>query len=641
MIYACDFETTVFKGQTETEVWLAGFLSTDFTRECIFNNLDDFMIALLNEAWTLTAYFHNLKFDGAFIVDWLERTGFKKALNTAEEITEQTQHLEDKNSIRWLSRKKMPINSYKCFINRKGQWYNIEIKTDHSIVTILDSVKLLPFSLAKIAEDMKLSVRKGTMIYEGVRGKNYKAKEGEIDYFKKDLRILAEALVKAEEYDVYGSTIGRCCLNFFIHQNFHSKREFNNTFPNLYEQYIEEEIYGSKSVGDYVLKSYKGAYVWLNPKFKHKVLKDGFTLDVTSLYASMEHSCSGNEYCFGPGKMCKGQIPQDKNKVRYQRLRCSFRLKEGYIPFITIKNTYLYDPKERLYTSKVVVDGEILSDVVELTLLDSELELFLEHYTTPVLEYLDYVEFFKYPKLFDKYVEYWADRKNNATRDKNAVLRFIAKLHQTNLYGKFAASKNDSFKIPYIGDGDKIRFVDITSEEANPGYIANGSKIVAEARIFEIKAFQSNMERCAYADTDSLHLVGEVADVKGLIIADDELCTFKLETYWKQGWFDSAKRYIETTEEILEGEKQERYHITCAGAPERTKKLLRYTLGERDLIVDNCLDDKPLTEAEQEFIQEDRTIEMFKKGLSVPGKLLSKRIKGGIVLEEGYFTIRN
>ena len=46
------------------------------------------------------------------------------------------------------------------------------------------------------------------------------------------------------------------------------------------------------------------------------------------------------------------------------------------------------------------------------------------------------------------------------------------------------------------------------------------------------------------------------------------------------------------------------------------------------------------TEEDKEFLKTKRTIEDFKIGLKVPGKLIPKRIHGGVVLEETTYEMR-
>ena len=41
-----------------------------------------------------------------------------------------------------------------------------------------------------------------------------------------------------------------------------------------------------------------------------------------------------------------------------------------------------------------------------------------------------------------------------------------------------------------------------------------------------------------------------------------------------------------------------------------------------------------------DFIKQKRTLKDFKVGLTISGKLIPRCIKGGVVLEESYFTLR-
>ena len=83
-IFAADLETTVYAGQTCTEAWSASCaeLYDDSDHVDIFSSLPDLMDYWLNMGCDVIAYFHNLKFDGAFILDWLmTKTDFKPALD--------------------------------------------------------------------------------------------------------------------------------------------------------------------------------------------------------------------------------------------------------------------------------------------------------------------------------------------------------------------------------------------------------------------------------------------------------------------------------------------------------------------------------------------------------------------------------
>ena len=51
-------------------------------------------------------------------------------------------------------------------------------------------------------------------------------------------------------------------------------------------------------------------------------------------------------------------------------------------------------------------------------------------------------------------------------------------------------------------------------------------------------------------------------------------------------------------------------------------------------------DEDDYTKEEKEFMQKHRTIEDFKIGLKVPGKLLPKRIRGGVLLVDTTYEMR-
>ena len=76
--YVADFETTVYPGQESTEVWAAGITEIgDLNPDnvTIFNSIDEFMTSFKRLGFlkwsSVDIYFHNLKFDGSFILNWL------------------------------------------------------------------------------------------------------------------------------------------------------------------------------------------------------------------------------------------------------------------------------------------------------------------------------------------------------------------------------------------------------------------------------------------------------------------------------------------------------------------------------------------------------------------------------------------
>ena len=73
-IFSCDFETTVYKGQTDTEVWASAIVEL-FTEEVqIFHSIEETLNYFIALDIDVIAYYHNLKFDGSFWLDLLMRS---------------------------------------------------------------------------------------------------------------------------------------------------------------------------------------------------------------------------------------------------------------------------------------------------------------------------------------------------------------------------------------------------------------------------------------------------------------------------------------------------------------------------------------------------------------------------------------
>ena len=95
----CDFETTVYKGQVNTEVWASASVEL-FTEDVnIFHSIGEQFDYFLAQKCNIVAYYHNLKFDGAFWLSYLlVDKGFKQAYKKVG---------ENENDVEWLPEKYM------------------------------------------------------------------------------------------------------------------------------------------------------------------------------------------------------------------------------------------------------------------------------------------------------------------------------------------------------------------------------------------------------------------------------------------------------------------------------------------------------------------------------------------------------
>lgn len=653
--YYCDLETVVYPGQTKTAAWSAAVVSELSDDVFIHHSLKSMWEWLKKQRGNLLLYYHNLKFDGFFWIDFFLRNNvLKQALVK----------IGDNYQFKKVS--KLQNGEFIYSINKLGQWYTITIKQHNRLIQFRDSLKLLPFSLKKIGEAFKTKHQKLEMEYEGLRYPGCHIKDEEIDYIKNDVYVEKEGLEAMFALGYDSLTIGSCCLKKF--KEMIGEKEFDAYYPNLYKDKISEKYFSKSpnynySIGEYVLKSYKGAWCYVEPDIQGQVLDDGITLDVTSLYSSVMHSISGNKYPYGHGKIIDGKLPDmyfDKdgriktpdNQYAFVRFTCAFDVKEGYLPFIQIKDNWLYPAKEHLKTSDVfdrknniwkryrtLDNGGKERITVTLTMCEDEYNLFLEHYKVENLQFLDACLFAAGTGFFDEYIDKYFHLKSSTD---DPVLRTIGKLMLNNLYGKFATTPDSSFKYLMMGEDNLLHYKTQIEHEKTPGYIAVGAAITAKARAFIIRAAQCNKEHFCYCDTDSLHLTCTPEEAKGVVIAKNKLCTFKVELKWKKAIFARQKSYIEV--EKLDNNLYE-YHITCAGMPDRCKDLLKFSISRQ------IKDLKPLAkkigdhyvisdEQEYKFLCKKRKLEDFKGGLVVPSKLYSQTLEGGTILYKDNFTLK-
>lgn len=640
MKLACDFETTVYEGQDHTEVWSAAYTeiyedNANITERygVICHSINEFFEKLKNMKCDIECYFHNLKFDGYFILDYLFKNGYKQIPFNE-----------------WQNKKSMS-KDFTYLVSDNGLWYMMCIKIGRYIITIKDSLKLLPFSLEVIGKALNTEHRKLSMEYDGYRYAGCPIDKDEEQYILNDVYVLAEALEFMFNRGLTRMTIGSNCMKEFkatIRNNgAYSQKE---QFPDLTQMQVPIKIMFKAntyiSAFDYIQKAYSGGWCYVKKGYEHTVQYNGLTADVNSLYPSMMHSLSGNKYPVGFPKWFIGTIPdQAKDTCFFVRIRCSFHLKKGYLPFIHIRKDVRYKANENLESSDIIVEGKkidsvtlgntVISNIVEMTLTDCEYYLFLKHYDVENLEILDGCYFRSVVGLFDDYINYWYDIKKN-TKDKG--MRTLAKLFLNNLYGKFATTTNSSFKI-YNDNIFDVSTVKDNSKKA--GYIAIGAYITAYARRFTISAAQANYDAFRYADTDSIHCVCNPADLVDVPISQSDMCAWKLETYWDKAIFVRQKTYIEhVTHEDMQKIDIPYNLIKCAGMGNRCKELLSASLeGTPEM----C---KPLTADEKTFLywQDGTPIKRdytdFKVGLTVPSKLMPKKIDGGIILTTTTFKLR-
>lgn len=640
-----DFETTVYKGQVHTEVWASALVELYKDTVKIDHSLQDTFDYLRSLKDSCIVYYHNLKFDGSF---WLSFLLVDLKLKQAT----WTPDKDKPTQVEWLQEKDMPNNSFKYTISDKGQWYTIVIKTGGKFIEIRDSLKLLPFSVKRIGQAFKTKHQKLEMEYEGFRYAGCEITEQEKEYIANDVLVVKEALEIMFDEGHEKLTIGSCCLEEY--KRIMGEQDYNMFFPDMTEFAIEE-IYSYPNADEYIRRSYRGGWCYLVKGKEGKVYEGGgLTADVNSLYPSMMHSESGNRYPVGNPYFWSGNIiPDDALKgERYYfiRIKTRFYIKDGKLPFIQIKNSFLYRGTECLETTDIKdpTTGDYYSTYLDskgneqdtrviLTLTCTDYELLKEHYELVDFEILDGCWFFTEIGIFDEYINKYREIKINSKGAK----REQAKLFLNNLYGKMASSTDSSFKLAYEKENKTLGFSAVSAHNKKAGFIPVGSAITSYARNFTIRVAQQNYHGVdkrgfIYADTDSVHCDLTIDELKGVTIHKSAFCCWSHESTWDKAIFVRQKTYIEhVVEEDGEPVEKPFYTIKCAGMPDKCKKLFEASLPDG-----NKLELDKLSDEEKEFVSTPRELTDFKIGLRVMGKLRPKRIRGGILLEDSYYQMR-
>jgi len=514
----------------------------------IGKDLDSFMTRICQDDKII--YFHNLAFDGSFIIDWLFRQGF----------THSTEKQVGKGKFTTL------ISSTAKFYSLTVVWRNGK-KTEFR-----DSLKKLPMGVARIAQAFKLADKKGELNYRLDRPIGWEITDEEREYIRKDVVIVAQALKIQLDAGMTKLTVGADSLAEY--KRILGSKPFNRLFPVLPDSMDAE-----------IRRAYRGGFTYADERFKGRRVGAGATYDVNSLYPSVMYD---RVLPFGEPVFTEG-LPEctDEFPLFIASVTFTAKLKKNHIPCIQVKGASQF------------VETEYLKEVKEPTTLmvtNVDLALWEEHYDLDVLAYNGGWRFRGLVGVFQDYIDKWMEVKANS----EGGMREIAKLHLNSLYGKFATNPDVTGKVPVMED-DVVKLRMGEPETRPPVYTAMGVFITAYARDVTIRAAQANYGTFDYADTDSLHLL-TTDDPVGITVHKSKLGAWKHEYTFDAAIFVRAKCYTEHV-------PGEGYVTHIAGMPDTIAKTL--------------------------------TFEDYVSGKKFPGKLLPKRVPGGIVLTDVNFTLNN
>ena len=553
--FTADFETTT--DEKDCRVWAWAVCEIGAYDNIMYGNDIESFIKFCSQRENYTLYFHNLKFDGEYIIYYLLSNGYT--------------HIKDKTERK--------DKTFTTVISDMGQFYSIEIyfkiyNKRINKVTIYDSLKILNFSVEQIAKDFDLPIRKLELDYNEKREIGHELTQHEKDYIRNDVEIMSRALNIMFEAGLTKMTIASDALSNYKTFN----TNFQKYFPLL-----------SPEVDSDIRKSYRGGFTYLNPYYKNKEVGKGYVLDINSLYPS----CMAFESLpYGQPMFFEGKYEYDPlYKLYVQMISCCFEIKEGMIPTIQIKNDMSFIPNEYLESSG--------GDIVVLVLTNIDLELFLKHYDVYDITYHGGWKFKAVNGLFTEYIDYWTNKKIESKKDKNSSMYRISKLMLNSLYGRFGLSPLTRSKFPYLTDEGIVRYGFFPTEERKPVYIPVASFITSLARKKTIESSQAirdyskrvyGEDYYIYSDTDSIHLKYiDPVELANIIEIDDyKLGAWKVESEFIRGKYIRQKCYLEESPE-------HELNVTVAGFPKKLSHLINFNNFEEGFTTEGLEGDKKLT----------------------------------------------
>ena len=538
-----DFETTT--NEEDCRVWAWAMCRVaDVETVRYGGNICSFLTECMK--YEDIVFFHNLAFDGKFILDYLLKNGYT-----------------------WVEKVTRP-KEFTTLISDMGKFYSIEVKWAWKNTTLfLDSLKKLPMSVRQVAKAFKLKEGKGEIDYSSERPEGWVMTSKEKDYIRRDVQIVAQAMRQSISEGMQKMTVASDSMNEY--KRIMGKTSFDTLFPTL-----------SKECDDVIRRSYRGGFTYRDPRRKG-IQGAGIVLDVNSLYPSVMNTAllpySYPEFFHGCPK------PTEDFPLYVVNVTFTAKLRAKHIPSLQLRNSPFYTPTE--YVREV-------KEPVSLTMTNVDLELLKKQYKVNILAFDGGMRFRGRCDMFGAYVDKWSTIKANST----GGLRAIAKLHLNSLYGKFATNPVVVGKRPVL-DGDKVAYRVLPEEQRKPVYTAVASFITAYARTKTITAAQGHYDRFCYADTDSLHLLGEELP-RDLDIHPTRLGAWKHESTFQRGVFIRAKAYAEE----IDGDTS----VHVAGMP------------------------RSMTES--------LSLEDVLAGGEFSGKLVPRTVPGGVVLRETTFTLK-
>ena len=522
-VYFADFETSA--DNEEAYVYLGYIKSLSGNNKLFFLNIEDMINWLINvnKYKNNYVYFHNLTWDGEFIIWWLINNNY----------------IPDQDL--------MDDYSFSEIVNSMGNKMEIKVKIKDKYIVFWDSLKLFPFSVDDIGKEIgipKLNIDHNKIrIYDNVE----QVEQDVIDYVARDVEIIrTKYILYSKNYEIKKTASSSSWNNF--------KRWYDNKYSSK-DFILNYSI--SKNDYDFLLNWYYGGLTIFNQLYINKEIEDVYYYDINSSYPSI----------FSNNNLPYGTMLETKPEGEY-------------IEFVnlTIKNLKIKANNYPVCFHNIIKNFSNLNsylsestDILNVYYIREEIEVLKNFYDFDIIKEKSY--YFKADKKLKPYIDELYVLKQT---EKDKIARSDHKLILNSFYGKWGQSYKHSSKKLIVADElihkhrykyGKYVYEKFIEEDNNIYYIPIAICITAFARIKLLEAIKDNIDNWLYCDTDSIILRKEAKNLK---IDESNLGYWKLEGHFKKFKFLKQKCYI------LE-DQENKLKITAAGINKSAKEKINFS----------------------------------------------------------------
>lgn len=519
-----DFET-IRRGD-EMAVWLFDLCDIYTLEHKTFTSIDEGLSSITEDT---TLYFHNLKFDGSYILDYLLRSGYR--------WVDEPRFVKTPKTMNFL-------------ITDSGIWFTGKIMTETGVkIKFRDSFKKIPLSVKVIAQSYKLPILKGEIDYTMPRPEGYIPTEAELAYIHNDTEIVARALKIHFDQGLTELTAPADAFKML-------KRTVCDNFRKLGIMYMRDH----DEVEAFCRRAYCGGISWVNPDIQEQEVGAGVVYDVNSLYPSVMDRYPYPVYY--PTKV------HDFSEIGGYLWIASFTFRgqklSGKLPTLRANNQWVEDS----------YDG-----IITITSIDYE--TIIENYR---IDDLTFIEGYRWAHsddlLFHDFVKYWGDRKQQDT----GGLRQVDKLMLNSSYGKFGLNPDRCRKqAVYDAENKIVKYTPMKDENGDKkiehdkcNNVAIAAFVTAYARRELNRGVNASTGFC-YCDTDSVHLATYKDKKTGQIITPSfggEVHPVKLGAWKRESEFIRARYLRQKT--YIEETRYNEFDVKACGMPASSKAFVRW-----------------------------------------------------------------